>query len=86
MFWIHGGGYVFGGGSDKLYGPEFLLDRDIILVSVYYRLGSLGSLNLGNDHAAGNQALWDQRLALKWVQENIEAFGGDREMVSCCCP
>lgn len=83
MVWIHGGGYVLGEASDKIYGPGFLLDRDVILVSVYYRLGALGSLNLEDDTlAAGNQALWDQRLALQWVQENIEAFGGDRQLVT----
>ena len=82
MFWIHGGGYVAGGGLDETFGPSFLLDRDIILVSVYYRLGTLGSFTLGNDLAAGNQALWDQRLALQWVQNNIASFGGDPKMVS----
>ena len=42
--------------------PRYLLDRDVILVTVQYRLGPLGSLNLGDDSAAGNQALWDQKL------------------------
>ena len=83
MVWIHGGGYVLGEASDKIYGPGFILDQDVILVTVYYRLGALGSLNLEDDTlAAGNQALWDQRLALQWVQENIEAFGGDRRLVT----
>ena len=82
MFWIHGGGYTTGDGSDQLYGPEYILDEDVILVTVQYRLGALGSLNLEDENAAGNQALWDQRLALQWVQRNIGSFGGDYEMVT----
>ena len=61
MFWIHGGGYTTGDATDMIYGPGKLLDRDIILVTVQYRLGPLGSMTLGNDQVAGNQAVWDQR-------------------------
>ncbi|XP_059092886.1 juvenile hormone esterase-like isoform X2 [Tigriopus californicus] len=82
MFWIHGGGFVNGDATDFLYGPGHLLDRDVILVTVAYRLGPLGFLNLGNEEIPGNQGIWDQRLALKWVQENIAAFGGDRDQVT----
>ena len=77
MVWIHGGAYVGGSGGDYYYGPEFLMDKGIILVTINYRLGALGFLNLQTKDAPGNVALWDQRLALTWVQENIGAFGGD---------
>ena len=82
MVFVHGGGYVFGSGGDFYYGPEFLMDEGIILVTINYRLGALGFLGLGNPTAPGNTALWDQHLALTWVQNNIEAFGGDPARVT----
>ncbi len=54
MVWIHGGGFVTGDGSDKMYGPKYLLDKDVILVTLNYRLGPLGSLNLDTDQAPGS--------------------------------
>lgn len=42
MFWIHGGGYYFGAGDTLIYGPEFLLAKDVVLVTINYRLGVLG--------------------------------------------
>lgn len=55
MVWVHGGGFVSGDGSDILYGPRNLLDRDVILVTFNYRLGPLGSLTLDIDGAAGGR-------------------------------
>ena len=46
MVWIHGGAFVFGSGSSEIYGPEYLIERDIVLVTVNYRLGALGKLML----------------------------------------
>ena len=77
MVWIHGGAYVGGSGGDYYYGPEFMMDEGIILVTINYRLGALGFLNLKTQDVPGNAALWDQHLALTWVQENIHAFGGE---------
>ena len=82
MVFVHGGGYVAGSGGNYYFGPEFLMDKDIILVTINYRLGALGFLGLGNPVAPGNTALWDQHLALTWVQNNIEAFGGDPARVT----
>ena len=54
-----------------------LLDHDLVLVGLNYRVGPLGWLSLGCDEAPGNLGLWDQRMALVWIQNNIAAFGGD---------
>ncbi|EFN64026.1 Esterase E4 [Camponotus floridanus] len=77
MVWIHGGAYLIGNGNDIATRPDYLITKDIILVSINYRLGALGFLNIGDEVASGNQGLKDQVAALKWIKENIEAFGGD---------
>ncbi|XP_052744658.1 carboxylic ester hydrolase-like [Bicyclus anynana] len=82
IFYIHGGGfYSLSGRSDRA-GPHYLLDRDIVLVTINYRLGSLGFLSTGDELAPGNNGLKDQVAALKWVQRNIAAFGGDPNSVT----
>lgn len=81
IFFVHGGGYMSGGSS--WHGPEILLDEDVILVTINYRLGPFGFLSLDTAEYSGNMGLKDQLLALKWVNENIEHFGGKRlKMVS----
>ncbi len=82
MVWIHGGGFLSGDGSDGFYGPSNLLDKDIILVTLNYRLGIFGFLTAGNEEMPGNLGLWDQLGALKWVQKNIKAFDGNPEKVT----
>ena len=82
MVWIHGGGFFAGSASPAFYGPEHLLDHDIILVSINYRVGPLSFLTLENDELPGNLALRDQILALEWIQENIKYFGGDPDKVT----
>jgi para-nitrobenzyl esterase len=83
MFWIHGGAFVFGSGSSISYRSGSLAVRgDIVLVTINYRLGELGFLRLkdatgGKIPATGNEGLMDQIAALKWVRDNIAAFGGD---------
>ncbi|CAH2057989.1 unnamed protein product, partial [Iphiclides podalirius] len=82
IFYIHAGGfYAFSGRSD-VAGPHYLLDRDIVLVTINYRLGSLGFLSTGDALAPGNNGFKDQVAALKWVQRNIAAFGGDPNLVT----
>ena len=80
--WIHGGGFFIGSGSDQLYGPDHLMTSDIVLVTINYRLGPFGFLSSGTEDMPGNQGLWDQIEALKWVQDNIEFFNGDPKKVT----
>ncbi|XP_015115295.1 venom carboxylesterase-6 isoform X2 [Diachasma alloeum] len=82
MVWVHGGGWMCGSSDSLLYNPKFLLDKDVILVSFNYRLGPLGFLSTADEVLPGNQGLKDQVLALKWIRENIAAFGGDKNSVT----
>lgn len=83
LFWIHGGGFAGGSGSAPVYKGSRLAARgNVVVVTINYRLGSLGFLNLneitgGGIPATGNEGLLDQIAALKWVRHNITAFGGD---------
>jgi para-nitrobenzyl esterase len=75
MVWIHGGAFVMGSGSMPLYnGSSFAARHDIVVVTINYRLGLFGFLFTGDQ---GNVGLLDQVAALRWVRDNIEAFGGD---------
>jgi carboxylesterase type B len=69
-------------GSSAEYGPAYLLDEDVILVTANYRLGPLGFMSTGDSESPGNYGLKDQALALKWVNENIKEFGGDPSRVT----
>ncbi len=81
MVWIHGGGLTLGWGHQRGYDGTHLAEQGVVLVSINYRLGALGFLAhpLLNEEAgvSGNYGLKDQIAALKWVQRNIVAFGGD---------
>lgn len=80
LFWIHGGGFMDGYAPE--YPPDFIMDHDVILVSVDYRLGLLGFLNTEDGTVPANNGFKDMILALKWVQRNIAAFGGDPEKIT----
>ena len=88
MVWIHGGAYIFGTSSQPLYdGRALVSDGDVVLVTVNYRLGALGFLDLSafsTDERVfdTNLALRDVILALQWVRDNIAGFGGDPERVT----
>lgn len=82
MFFIHGGGFYEGSGNDDLLGPDFLIDHNVILVTINYRLGVFGFMSLATAEYSGNMGMKDQVLALQWVQENIHQFGGDPESVT----
>jgi para-nitrobenzyl esterase len=80
MVWIHGGAFVMGSGSTPLYHGMSFAQQGIVVVTLNYRLGLPGLLYLGDLAAGrdeGNYALLDQIAALRWVQDNIAAFGGD---------
>lgn len=84
MVWIHGGGYQTGAGSN--FNPSTLAgEQQVVVVTVNYRLGALGFLaasGLEQGGAVGNYGLQDQQMALKWVRQNIAAFGGDPRNVT----
>ncbi|XP_045516765.1 venom carboxylesterase-6-like [Pieris brassicae] len=80
VVFIHGGAFMYGGGV--LYGPENLMDRDIVVVTINYRLGPLGFLSTGDEVAPGNNGLKDQSFALDWVKHNIMMFGGNPDSVT----
>ncbi|OFW56376.1 MAG: hypothetical protein A2Y75_04035 [Candidatus Solincola sediminis] len=88
MFWIHGGGFSTGSGSLPLYEGHNLAKRGVIVITINYRLGQLGfmahpELSKESPHGvSGNYGLFDQIAALKWVQKNIGAFGGDPSAVT----
>lgn len=86
MVWLHGGGYSAGSGSNPMYEGSFLaVHGDVVVVNVNHRLNVLGYAHLpdsGADFAAsGNVGIMDIELALRWVRDNIERFGGDAKRV-----
>ncbi|XP_034389936.1 carboxylesterase 5A-like isoform X2 [Cyclopterus lumpus] len=81
MVWIHGGGLSMGAAS-QYDGAPLAAYENIVMVIIQYRLGILGFLSTGDEHARGNWGFLDQLAALRWVQDNIEAFGGDPQTVT----
>ena len=77
---LHGGGFELGAGDE--YGPQYLMDRDVVLVTINYRLGVFGFLAVETADIPGNAAMKDQTLALQWIQRNIAFFGGDPTKVT----
>lgn len=84
MVYIYGGGFTEGTSGTELYGPDFLMQKDVILVNFNYRTGALGFLccQSPEDGVPGNAGLKDQNMALKWVKDNIASFGGDPEAIT----
>lgn len=82
MVYMHGGGFKSGSGNDDFYGPDFLVQHGVILVTTNYRVDALGFLCLDNEDVPGNAGMKDQVAALKWVQNNIKQFGGDPDNVT----
>jgi para-nitrobenzyl esterase len=86
MFWIHGGGFL--GGSARGYDGRVLARKGVVVVTINYRLGPFGYLchpaleASSANKGAGNYGLLDQIAALKWVNKNIQAFGGDPDNVT----
>ncbi|CAG2058795.1 unnamed protein product [Timema podura] len=93
VVFFHFGGWLGASGHSSIFGPQYLLDQDVVLVTSNYRLGALGEwlvrerhqtgfLSTGDEVLPGNYALKDQVAVLKWVQQNIAAFGGDPTSVT----
>ncbi|XP_052753164.1 venom carboxylesterase-6-like [Galleria mellonella] len=80
VVFIHGGAFMYGAGG--IYNPSHLMDRDVVVVTLNYRLGPLGFLSTGDEHAPGNAGLKDQSFALRWIQNNIIMFGGNPDSVT----
>ena len=88
LVWIHGGGLAIGNGADITYDGTRLARRGVVLVTINYRLGAFGYLahpllSAESEHgASGNYGTLDQVAALRWIQRNIAAFGGDPSRVT----
>lgn len=76
MFWIHGGGFTMGDAVADRF-SRLVTDFDVIAVTAQYRLGPFGFLSTGDDVVPGNNALKDLIMALEWIKDNIQRFGGD---------
>ncbi|XP_047531507.1 carboxylesterase 5A [Vanessa atalanta] len=79
VLFIHGGNYRTG--SIAPYGGQHFAQKDTIVVTAQYRLGSLGFLSTGQRDASGNTGLFDLRAAMTWINDYIEFFGGDKSRV-----
>jgi len=89
MVWIHGGGLMSGSGGSALYtGDRLAAAQDVVVVTINYRLGVFGFLahpgfrEEDSDGSVGGYGMMDQIAALKWVRQNIAAFGGDPDNVT----
>jgi para-nitrobenzyl esterase len=88
LVWIYGGGFLVGSGSDPMHDGEGLALKGAVVVTFNYRLGALGFLATpelsreSGHNASGNYGVLDQIAALRWVQKNIAAFGGDPSRVT----
>ncbi|XP_044755964.1 neuroligin-4, Y-linked-like [Coccinella septempunctata] len=82
IVWVHGGYFLVGDGRLIDGEPDLFIDKEVVLVSLNYRLGVFGFLSTGDDVLTGNYGIKDQVMALEWVQDNIAKFGGDPERVT----
>jgi para-nitrobenzyl esterase len=88
LVYFYGGGFVAGDGSEPRYDGESMAQKGIVTLTVNYRLGVFGFMahpeltKESSNKASGNYGLMDQSAALKWVQQNIAAFGGDPKKVT----
>ncbi|KAM8865436.1 bile salt-activated lipase-like [Synchiropus picturatus] len=89
MVYLFGGAFLLGASNDvailgdSLYDGKEMADRGgVIVVSVNYRVGTLGFLSSGDSRLPGNYGLWDQHAALSWVRRNIAAFGGNPDNIT----
>ncbi|BES99699.1 Carboxylesterase [Nesidiocoris tenuis] len=81
LVWVHGGAFMAGNPGAKEV-ADFIMDEDVILVAITYRLNGFGFLSFGDKVLPGNFGLKDQAMALAWVKENIASFGGNPESIT----
>ena len=83
LFWIHGGAFTSGTGSDPTFDGGNLASRgDVVVVTINYRLSTLGYLALDDGVTNGNFGFGDQIVALEWVRDNIRDLGGDPDRIT----
>ncbi|XP_051269111.1 bile salt-activated lipase-like [Dicentrarchus labrax] len=89
MIWFYGGAFMSGGSmgpnflNNYLYSGQEIADKgSVIVVTVGYRVGTLGFLSTGDSRLPGNYGLWDQHTAIAWVHRNIRSFGGDPDNIT----
>ncbi|KAJ0176436.1 hypothetical protein K1T71_007615 [Dendrolimus kikuchii] len=80
MVFIHGGAFLYG--HSGVYDPSYLMDWDMVVVTLNYRLGPIGFLSTGDEVSPGNFGLKDQSMALHWVKNNILMFGGNPDSIT----
>lgn len=82
MVFVHGGLFSKGSGDSRELPPNYLMDQNVILITVNYRLNILGFLSTGTEASPGNYGLKDVLEALRWVQDNVRSFHGDPDNVT----
>jgi len=82
MFFIHGGAFTEGDGTNGFYGADFIVENDVLLVTFDYRLGPWGFASFDIKGFTGNMGFKDQQLALEWIHKNIKYFGGDPNKIT----
>jgi len=81
LIFIHGGSFL--DGSSDLYPSESIVaHEEVVVVTINYRLNIFGFLTTGDARLPGNYGLWDQRLAIEWVKDNIQSYGGDPSSIT----
>lgn len=79
---LYGGGFQIGAAGRAYYGPKYLVRHDVILITLNYRVGPYGFMCLDIPEVPGNQGLKDQMIALRWIKDNIQAFGGEPSKIT----
>ncbi|XP_017845020.1 esterase B1 [Drosophila busckii] len=84
MVYIYGGAFTIGGATREAYGPDYFMSKNIVLVTLNYRVDCLGFLSLKDPslNVPGNAGLKDQVLALKWIKQYISHFNGDANNIT----
>lgn len=85
MVYIHGGDFIHGA-SNTFPGHIMATFYRVVVVTLNYRLGALGFLSTGDVNSPGNYGILDQAMALQWVYDNVEKFGGDKDTITLFGP